>query len=354
MVMFSTLRKRVSAYFSPVPIDRDDSQHTSSSISAPPNCSSSPLEHRLDRRSMTPNTRTNYWLWRKTPQSESTESTASSAHTGTPSVLGVKGSKVQKRNSNKLSRPATSEALIGDKSVAIGKVKVLSKVIRQDEEHGGVSVRQSRDDDGEDVKEEEEEVYAMEDIEGSTLLNDEDESEEDAEYEPGEGEGDSTSDDSDSLGLTDELANDTTLIGDEVEGKDVKEDNDGEWDYEEDEEGETDEANQQAQPDPIQRILDKATERLKREHITVEAAHGEWSGADVVLFQKLSMRGFEPLLPNHWRIDFPTLPETMFTKNDKQVFINSVCDRDFRGMSLSPTSPPYFLPASVLPLPNKA
>ena len=48
------------------------------------------LEQRLDRRSMSPATRTKNWLTRDTPSTDSSNSR-------TPSILGVQGSRITKR-----------------------------------------------------------------------------------------------------------------------------------------------------------------------------------------------------------------------------------------------------------------
>lgn len=39
---------------------------------------------------------------------------------------------------------------------------------------------------------------------------------------------------------------------------------------------------------------------------------GSWSAAETVLFFRLAMRGFQPLLPENWMIDFKTLPVNLF------------------------------------------
>lgn len=58
-----------------------------------------------------------------------------------------------------------------------------------------------------------------------------------------------------------------------------------------------------------------------------------WSTAEKELFFRLAMRGFEPLLPQHWRHDFSTLPETLFSspKNGKVPVVWPFRELDFHG-----------------------
>jgi hypothetical protein len=69
--------------------------------------------------------------------------------------------------------------------------------------------------------------------------------------------------------------------------------------------------------------------RMQREAL-VKGTVG-WTDDEVSLFNVLNNRGFEPLLLDTWRIDFPTLPEEVFTADDDQTFINSNHQSDFRG-----------------------
>lgn len=58
-----------------------------------------------------------------------------------------------------------------------------------------------------------------------------------------------------------------------------------------------------------------------------------WSEAERDLFYRLAMRGFEPLIPSHWAMDFKTLPEPLFaTKEDeKEPLILPFDERGFRA-----------------------
>jgi len=274
MAYFATLRERVSTYVSPARTERKHA--TSSSVTT------TSLEQRLDRRSMSPATRTKIWLTTYTPSSESTSAR-------TPSVLGVQGSKVSKGG---LAKPATNSlAATKGRGGRYWGIRLLpEKVIN---------------------KKDEDEDYT-EDVEGSTLLED------DSEDAPQQ---------SASSSDVDELANDTTLV--EEQDDDDDDESSGEArDLNHGEKGEY--------------LVNMARERAKREKALTQITKGEWSEAEIALFQKLNMRGFEPLLPENWMMDFKTIPESLFTDKDEEVFINSVCGRDFRGMHytiLSLTSP---------------
>lgn len=64
----------------------------------------------------------------------------------------------------------------------------------------------------------------------------------------------------------------------------------------------------------------------------VELPSGSWAEAEWDLLSRLSLRGFEPLVPNGWRLDFPTFPAPLFsTLGTKNPFIRSLKGRDFRG-----------------------
>ncbi|MCJ1472298.1 hypothetical protein MMC13_000945 [Lambiella insularis] len=67
-----------------------------------------------------------------------------------------------------------------------------------------------------------------------------------------------------------------------------------------------------------------------RKAIAIEDNPG-WTQSEIDLFNKLNMRGFEPLFPTPWHIDFPTLPPGLFSSNDQLVFIKSLCSKDFRA-----------------------
>jgi hypothetical protein len=78
-------------------------------------------------------------------------------------------------------------------------------------------------------------------------------------------------------------------------------------------------------------FLDRQTELARRQETLDRIKEGNWHEDEARLFQKLSMRGFEPLLPSHWSYDFRTCPATIFSRNEKETFINAKSGNDFRG-----------------------
>ena len=57
----------------------------------------------------------------------------------------------------------------------------------------------------------------------------------------------------------------------------------------------------------------------------------EWSNDEVWLFEKLNMRGFEPLMEATWHMDFVTLPIKLFSHDPRDAFINAASGRDYRA-----------------------
>jgi hypothetical protein len=84
----------------------------------------------------------------------------------------------------------------------------------------------------------------------------------------------------------------------------------------------------------VQEYLDRQAElALRREAIEEVKAQGGWHPDEIFLFERLSMRSFEEILPANWQIDFPTLPGTLFTMEADRTFINSTCGSSSRGMA---------------------
>ena len=69
---------------------------------------------------------------------------------------------------------------------------------------------------------------------------------------------------------------------------------------------------------------------MRRKGLTLDE-HPDWSQTEIDLFNKLNMRGFEPLLPKTWQMDFKTVPEGLFSLKDEEVFIKSISGKNFRG-----------------------
>ena len=92
--------------------------------------------------------------------------------------------------------------------------------------------------------------------------------------------------------------------------------------------------------------IDVDPERTRREKALDQIAHGDWTSMEVNLFNKLNIRGFDPLLPSNWQMDFPTCPNNLFTADKSRAFIHSRNGNDFRGKR---SSFPSFLTISANP-----
>lgn len=80
-----------------------------------------------------------------------------------------------------------------------------------------------------------------------------------------------------------------------------------------------------------QKKINVENERKKRDHQGRELRDSGWSEDAVFLFQKLGMRGFEPLLPISWIHDFETVPEDLFTEKLDKAFIKPAFGTDYAG-----------------------
>jgi len=80
-----------------------------------------------------------------------------------------------------------------------------------------------------------------------------------------------------------------------------------------------------------QKGINREKERMRREVQGRELRDSGWSEDAVFLFQKLGLRGFEPLLPDDWVDDFPSLPVDLFTHNENKAFVKAESGREFRG-----------------------
>ena len=76
---------------------------------------------------------------------------------------------------------------------------------------------------------------------------------------------------------------------------------------------------------------------LKRDVIAEVKQQGTWHPDEVFLFERLSLRSFEALIPQEWQIDFGTLPEDLFHQDKDKVLINHNCLTAFRGKSSTST-----------------
>lgn len=80
-----------------------------------------------------------------------------------------------------------------------------------------------------------------------------------------------------------------------------------------------------------QKTIDREKERARQEVQARELRQAGWPEDAVFLFQKLGLRGFEPLLPDDWVNDFPTLPVDLFTHSEDKAFVKTESGQDFRG-----------------------
>ncbi|KAK7192648.1 hypothetical protein DPSP01_006590 [Paraphaeosphaeria sporulosa] len=81
----------------------------------------------------------------------------------------------------------------------------------------------------------------------------------------------------------------------------------------------------------MRKAVDRTNEQLRQEIQCRELRQAGWSEDSIFMFQKLNMRGFEPLLPDPWQKDFVTLPLNLFTPNDSKTFIKADGQSDFRA-----------------------
>ena len=61
-----------------------------------------------------------------------------------------------------------------------------------------------------------------------------------------------------------------------------------------------------------------------------------WEEHPIWLHYKISMRGFEPILPHHWLMDLETIPLSLFAEKVEDAFIRTDYGSDFRGIVLPP------------------
>ena len=78
--------------------------------------------------------------------------------------------------------------------------------------------------------------------------------------------------------------------------------------------------------------IDVDKERERRDKQGRELRDSGWSEDAVFLFQKLGMRGFEPILPIEWIDDLETLPEDLFTARLDKVFLRPAHGSGYRGV----------------------
>lgn len=81
----------------------------------------------------------------------------------------------------------------------------------------------------------------------------------------------------------------------------------------------------------VHEYLDRQTEIARHREALERINDGEWHEDEAALFMKLTMRGFEPLIPTHWSFDFRTCPQIVFSSNVEKTLINAKSGNEFRG-----------------------
>lgn len=71
---------------------------------------------------------------------------------------------------------------------------------------------------------------------------------------------------------------------------------------------------------------------LIREEVEKVRATGDWHPDEIYLFERLSMRSYEEVISAEWRIDLPTLPESLFTTDPEKIFVKNNCRPSYSGM----------------------
>ncbi|KAI9703869.1 MAG: hypothetical protein M1836_007641 [Candelina mexicana] len=248
----------------------------------------------LDRRTLSRTARTEEWINHPLP----TPSTTCRSRRGTPQTLGVKGSKITKQ---RLATPASSR-----KSARRWR--------------SWIGVDSSKDMPGFEGEEEEDKEQALE---GPTLIGDDEDHAkvaEDQDYIPEENMSDEDNFDEEGK----------TLVASSKRSRSKGIENYADEYNPSDDEDEPSPTATKADASSIIPTLEE--ERKKRENALKQIAAGGWAVGEVAFYHKLTMRGFEPLLPTLWAPDFKTIPLSLFSSNDKQTLINSVSGNDFRAI----------------------
>lgn len=249
------------------------------------------LEKQLHRRPQTPTSKTKEWLSRPTPADRE------SGRGKTPSVLGVKGAKVEKKR--RMHTPASTKGSRGKKK------------------HGDPTYDHPTDVDGDG------------DLEGSTLVG------ADTPYakdlrSPREQQGGTkatTPHPKDTSYIPD-----TKLIDKDLNKSIVRPDKIDEDELTDDEILKA--SNAVKKNDRKEVAFDFSMERAKRWADAVTLPSGQWAEAERDLFFRLAMRGFEPLVPSNWTMDFRTLPASLFAvEGGQEPIVKPIHGSDFRGKS---------------------
>lgn len=77
--------------------------------------------------------------------------------------------------------------------------------------------------------------------------------------------------------------------------------------------------------------IDVGVEKQRREEQGRQLRDAGWPADAVFLFQKLGLRGMEPLLPMDWVNDLDTLPADLFTSRPDRAFLSPAHGSGYRG-----------------------
>lgn len=83
-------------------------------------------------------------------------------------------------------------------------------------------------------------------------------------------------------------------------------------------------------------VFDFSVEKARRWAEAINLPDGVFNDEESDLFFRLAMRGFEPLVPRHWKYDFPTLPDLLFpSREDKtKTLIQALEGSNFYGKTM--------------------
>lgn len=83
----------------------------------------------------------------------------------------------------------------------------------------------------------------------------------------------------------------------------------------------------------VQEYLARQAElALRKEEVERVKAAGDWHPDEIYLFERLSMRSFEQIIPAEWKVDLPSLPESLFTTDPEKMFVKSNYRTSYSGM----------------------
>ncbi len=184
------------------------------------------------------------------------------------------------------------------------------------------------DEDGEEDEEEGSEFAAASVDPDVEMISEEEGSE-------GEAESDAVTDQDLEL----ESGDDEVTEGSEEEVRDVE----GEGSENAGTDSEVETAEEEIEEDPIdeqalgeakvQEYLARQAElALRKEEVERVKAAGDWHPDEIYLFERLSMRSFEQIIPAEWKVDLPSLPEALFTTDPEKMFVKSNYRTSYSGM----------------------